>query len=115
MNDKQRQALINEALDTRKMLLFCEVHGYIGGPSRSPYPGCKSCWMAYFVGIMAKTPPHKREQKLQELETIVHKLAEDVERGKADFTLFEHPHINIERDVADSDIQKEKSKDISEE
>jgi len=52
------------------------------------------------MGLLANTPPEKRQETVEMLEYSVHKLIEAEKRGEIDRkTLFERPEVSIERDV----------------
>jgi hypothetical protein len=112
--NKAREQLIREVCDPNKVILICGKHGYAAGGSKPPTYGCKQCWQAYLVHQYAKCPPAQREQKLEELETIIRHLAEDCQRGEMNFQLHDSPELKYEKDVPDDVIEAEKHKSITE-
>ncbi len=56
--------------------------------------------MVSFMGLIANTPPDRRQDTAEMLEYTIHKLIEAEKRGEIDkMTLFKRPEVNIERDV----------------
>jgi len=98
--------LLDEALDPQKVILTCGIHNWSYGLKNKfgkPVPPnfkCKQCTMVSFMGLLANTPPEKRQETVEMLEYSVHKLIEAEKRGEIDRkTLFERPEVSIERDV----------------
>jgi hypothetical protein len=78
---------------------MCPKHMYFG-PSKvadtKPKQGCSECWLVYFLHDIASVPPSQREQRLEELTEVIHKLNEHVEKGTWDFTPNRHAQIEFE-------------------
>lgn len=91
--EKQKQALQAELNSDQRMFMECEDHQYIGDLHAMPTSGCKRCWFSYYFTIIAQTPPHLREQRLHELQAVVFSLAKDIDKGKVDFNLYNHPIV----------------------
>jgi len=103
---KDVDKLISEALDPNKVILTCGIHQWSYGMKNKygkPVPPnfkCKQCQMVSFMGLLANTPPEKRQEVVEMLEYSVHKLIEAEKHGDIDkFTLFNRPEVSIERDV----------------
>src|SRR6266704_3253177 len=67
------------------------------GPSR----GCPLCWEAYYVTDLCLTLPAKRQERLDELDSVIHHLVEFVKQGKFDFVPDINPTIRYHKDAAD--------------
>lgn len=89
--------LLQEALDPQKVTLTCGIHGYAYGSKRShPNFKCKQCNMVSFMGLLANTPPEKRQETVEMLEYTIHKLVEADKRGELDrATILKHPIVTI--------------------
>jgi hypothetical protein len=103
-SDKDRELLAQLAEDPSKVPVMCEEHFYIGDIKAMPTKGCANCWKAYYFTQLANTPPSQHKQFMEELEMVVRKLVETVERRKGEknplgFELYEHPEIEIEKDA----------------
>jgi hypothetical protein len=96
------------------VLLTCGKHRYVAarktkngglvalppnpdGPSR----GCKFCWECYYVTDLCLTLPGRRQERLEELDEVIHHLVEFVAKGKFDFVPDINPTIKYHRDAAD--------------
>jgi hypothetical protein len=95
----EKQKFIDEVVGSegKKVILVCEEHLWAAGGQTPPTSGCRECWMAFYLSILAKCPPHLRDQRLSELETGIRHATEEVERGKFDFVPFRHPQMKIEK------------------
>src|SRR2546426_1384083 len=89
----EQEQILSELLDPKRITVMCGLHSYIPARGTIPTEGCKQCWIAYYIDQMAQTPPHLREQRLEELESLVSKMVELKEQGKFDINLFERPTI----------------------
>lgn len=103
---RDAEKLAAEALDPQKVLLTCGIHAWSYGQKDmhgNPVPPnfkCKQCTMVSFMGLIANTPPDKRQETVEMLEYSVHKLIEAEKRGEIDKkTLFNRPEVSIERNV----------------
>lgn len=99
MNQSDQEQVIREALDTEKIQLVCKKHNYLGGKMPPKTSGCKDCWYAFYVWDLATTPPSQRQQRLDELEEVIHHAIEYEQKGQfTDFKLFEpgDPRLKIE-------------------
>lgn len=99
--NEQRDKMLKE-LNSPTVHLCCEDHGFYPGKVTSlPMQfNCKYCTLAQFYYEFAKTPPHMRQQRLDELESLVHHMVEDLERGNFDISVFDHPQVTIEKDAS---------------
>lgn len=89
---------LEEVLDPNKVMPMCGKHGYTPDKNMPPKTmGCKECWFAYFLHDIATTPSNLRMQRLEELEEVIHHLAEAQDSGNWDFKLFKHPQISVEK------------------
>lgn len=97
-SDKQTEQMLKE-LDSPTVKLACTDHNFYPGSrfSMPPVIGCKYCVLANFYYEFAKMPPHLREERLEQLESLVNHMAEDVERGTFDINTFVRPQITIEK------------------
>lgn len=102
-SEAAKRAIAAEVLDPNKVTLICGLHNYTPiGSSGMPVPpathGCKNCWQAYYTTTLAQTPPHLREQRLEEWEKTVRDAVQYVESGKEwDFVPYARPHIKVEK------------------
>jgi len=100
---------LEDILDPQKVQVYCADHGYHGphkissGSSMKlqgmPARGCPKCWFVFFLMDIARTPPTERQARLDELEEVVRKCCEMADKGEFDFTPFDHPRIQIDRDI----------------
>jgi hypothetical protein len=96
--------------------LVCGKHGYMPLKKRAngtvAIPpntrGCKECWLAYYAADLALTPPGKRQERLDELEEVIHHAIEYEQRGRFDFEADPNPTIKYHRDAADDITGKDK-------
>jgi hypothetical protein len=97
--DADKRALLTEVMDPQKVQLYCALHNYFG-PSTTvemkPKQGCSRCWFVFFFHDIASTPPDRRAARLAELDEVLHKVVEEVERGKFDFEPYRHAKIEME-------------------
>ena len=103
---RDAEKLASEALDPQKVHLTCGIHQWSYGSKNKhgqtipPVFKCKQCMMVSFMGLIANTPPDKRQETVEMLEYSVHKLIEAEKRGEIDkMTLFKRPEVSIQRDV----------------
>lgn len=90
---------ILDELASDKITLICSKHNYVPTKKRAvgsvAIPpntrGCKDCWFAYYVADMALTPPSKRQERLDELESVIKHAIEYEQKGQfgKDLELFE--------------------------
>jgi len=99
LTEQEKTQAIKDALDPNKIYIYCGQHNYYGpnrkNPSLAPTKNCPKCWEVYFWHDMATTPPEMRDQRLSELEEVIHKVVEMVEAGTWDFVPYRHPKIEI--------------------
>lgn len=89
---KFTEAQLQDVLSERegvRVNLVCGTHQYVGSKMPPKTQGCKNCWMAYYTYDLASTPPHLRQERLEELETIIHHVAEYEDQGRFDFEAFD--------------------------
>lgn len=95
ISEKDKQQLISEALDPKKITLTCGVHHYAYGGKIKPNFKCKRCLFTMFMGLIANTPPEKRQEQMEMLEFSVHELIDAYKSGKLqDF--FKHPEVYVD-------------------
>lgn len=86
--------------DSERVLLKCSKHDYTASKIPPKTSGCKFCWEAYYVFDIASTPPHLRQERLDELEAVIRHTAEYAKTGKfgKDFELYEpgDPRFQVE-------------------
>lgn len=114
LSEADKIQLADENLDPRKLYPSCPLHRYYGPITRanmatarvvpswqSPDPaiGCASCMKVYFLYDLAGVPPSKRVERLEEMEEVMHKVVEAIEKGQWDYKVFKHPEINVEKDA----------------
>lgn len=95
---KDRDAIISEAMDPKKVVLYCADHNWSYGSKRPPAFNCYKCTIASFIGLLANTPPARRDEVFEMLEYSVRKLIEADKRGEIDrIKLFKHPEVTFEK------------------
>jgi hypothetical protein len=99
LDPKAMEKLLAEAKDGQRVLICCEEHGYYPGSklSQPQALGCKYCIWARLYWEFSLVPPDKREERSHQLEALVHHMAEDVERGTFDISLYDRPRISVEQ------------------
>lgn len=77
--------------ESERTNIICSKHNYAGNKIPPNTRGCKHCWLAYYIWDLATTPPSKRQERLEELETVVHHAVEYEKKGTfgKDFELYE--------------------------
>jgi hypothetical protein len=77
--------------ESERVNVVCPKHNYVGNKIPPTPNGCKHCWMAYYVWDLATTPPSKRQERLDELESIIKHAVEFEQKGTfgKDFELYE--------------------------
>lgn len=111
INERAKQAFIDEVLDPNKIILYCRDHGYYGPGMKlsgllhqpgmmirnAPMQGCVKCWQVYFMHEIGNAPPEKRAEMLDELERNIYNAAQLEDAGLFDFNVSRHPEIKIEK------------------
>lgn len=118
-----------EEIASEKVTLICGRHNYVASRRRGnhivaipPQPnGCKQCWMNYYTTDLALTPPSKRQERLDELESVIHHAIEFERTGKfgKDFELYEPNDkrftVAVQKDAADDETGQDKITDPNKE
>ena len=107
-SDAEVDALMLEVLDKSKILLHCPKHTYVASDTPPAPIGCKHCWEAYWWYKIASTPPHLRQERLEQAYAMVSDAVVQMERGEFDIQLYDHPVIETRKNVSDKEIEKEK-------
>lgn len=94
LSQKDRDQLVSEALDPKKVTLTCGIHHYAYGGRLKPNFKCKQCMMVCFMGLIANTPPEKRKEQMEMLEYSVHELIDLEKKGQLP-ELLKHPEVYI--------------------
>jgi hypothetical protein len=97
--DADKRALLAEVMDPTKVQLYCAQHFYFGPSTKAevkPAKGCQRCWFVFYFHDIASTPPDKRAARMAELDEVLHKVVEEVEKGKWDFEPYRHAEISME-------------------
>ena len=90
--------VLTEIFNKDKFNLVCDVHHWAYGSKTPPNFKCKQCAMVGFVGLMCHTPPSKREELMDALESSIHKMIESDNRGELKLEdFYEHPQVTIDR------------------
>jgi hypothetical protein len=111
---KAQRDILGE-IASEKVMLVCGKHNYtatrkrVNGTVCVPpnTRGCKECWKVYYFSDLALTPPNKRQERLDELEEVIHHAVEYETKGQfgKDFDLFEPGDsrfgVEVEKDAAD--------------
>lgn len=100
-SDAEIEQIVSEfGSESQTIYVYCDLHRYFGPDKHGvgrPTKGCSKCWLAYYFVMYANTPPCDRKRFLEELEPVVYKLNEAVEKGKGlDIDIWEKPEIKIE-------------------
>lgn len=95
----QLETWASEVLDTKKVLLHCGIHSYVGSDTPPQPLGCKNCWEAYWWFKIASTPPHLRMERLEKAMKMVRDANQAVEAGNFDFAVDPtYPQADIVKD-----------------
>lgn len=100
-------------ISSDKVHLICGRHNYTAARRRGnailavppETRGCADCWKVYYITDLALTDPSKRQERLDELEEVVHHAIEFEQKGEfgKDFELYETTDprfkIKIEKDA----------------
>lgn len=86
-----------EDLLSGQTYLVCEKHTYFG---KVPplVPGCKKCWLTYYMVQIAQVPRELQLERLEMLESSVHHAVECENQGLLDFKF--QPGIDIQSEGA---------------
>lgn len=94
ISKKDQEQLIAEAMDPKKVTLTCGVHHYVYGGKLKPNFTCKRCIFTMFLGLIANTPPDKRQDQVEMLEEVIHKMIEAKDEAMyQDF--FRRPEVYV--------------------
>lgn len=110
---KSKLDRITDELNSGKLYLTCGRHSYVayvkqGGVTPPEPRGCPDCWKAYYFTLHCITAPHQRYEHLEELNEVIRKTVEMVEKGKFDFVPDAVPDVRIFKDAADDETGKDK-------
>lgn len=81
MSPEQCKALLNEVFDADRVMLLCGTHQYLPGGKKRPTMGCKDCMQVFYINLLAKVPPHLRQERIEQLEAMVHHIVEELKMG----------------------------------
>lgn len=98
--------LLGEVMDPNKVLLTCKRHMYVGCEKPPEPKGCKNCWEAYWWFMIASTPPHLRQERLEQAYRAVYDAVKMAERGEFDFEPLARPVITTEKDAYENGVYK---------
>lgn len=107
MNNNQTKAVAQEFLDGKPdVFVHCSLHMYFPSTMGIEKVGiappentkCKFCWEAYYLVYFASLPPHKRQERLDELEVALNHAAEAERKGEFAFKPYRHPQISISKE-----------------
>jgi hypothetical protein len=122
-------ANVLDEINSGKLTLVCGRHNYTAARKRAngtfaippEARGCVQCWRVYYFTQHALTAPNKRQEALDELESVVHHAVEYEQKGSfgKDFQLFEPTDerfaVTIQKDAADDDTGEDRIANPSEE
>lgn len=95
---KNLNKLAMEVFEGEKVLLHCSEHTYFAKDLNTfPKHPCQKCWMCYYTLLLGKSSPETRYEKGLMLEEIVHKMAEQIERGEKPGMIQGHPDVTIKK------------------
>ena len=97
-SERERTDILRDVLDPSKILLTCGKHAYVAGEKPPEPRGCRMCWQAYWVHKIATTPPHLREERLEQAFRAVYDAVKMHERGEFDFEAFPNAGIEVQKD-----------------
>jgi hypothetical protein len=100
MPTSEQNKILSEVMDPQRVQVYCATHNYFG-PSKNgnevkPGYNCPKCWFVLYFLDIASAPPDQRAAKLDELEEVLNKTVELVEKGKWDFEPYRHSKIQME-------------------
>ena len=95
---KNLNKLAMEVFEGEKVLLHCAEHTYFAKDLNTPPKhSCQKCWMCFYTLLLGKSSPDQRYEKGLMLEEIVHKMAEQIEKGENPGRLIGPAEINIKK------------------
>ena len=90
--------------DSDRVSLTCSRHSYVASKIPPKPNRCKDCWLAYYVFDIASTPKALRQERIDELESVIRHTYEFVMTGKFDFVPEVNPTISYQKDGFDEVI-----------
>lgn len=106
--------MILDEIKGGSVILTCGKHAYVAARRNKaghqvvippnpdgPSKGCKDCWECYFVTDLCLTLPAKRQERLDELDEVIHHAVEFAQTGRFDFVPDLNPTIRYHKDAAD--------------
>jgi hypothetical protein len=102
---EHKEQIAAEVLDSEKVQLRCSQHNYLGGKIPPRTSGCKNCWMAYYTWDLATTPPSLRQERLEELESVIMHAVEFQNTGRfgKDLELYAPGDPRFKVEITDED------------
>ena len=94
LSDKDKAQLIAECTDPKKVTLTCGLHSYAYGGKLKPNFKCKRCMFTMFLGLVANTPPGERQDRVEFLEGLIHRMIESKDDPQLR-EFFEHPEVYV--------------------
>ena len=91
--------VLSEVLNSEKFRLVCDIHHWVYGSKAPPNFRCKKCAMVSLVGLLCTTPPSQREERVEQLEILIHHMCEAAERGDLKWQEYFRPEVTIEKDA----------------
>ena len=98
-SEKEMADILTDALDPNRTQVVCKRHSYVGAELPPAPIGCADCWQAYWMHKIASTPPHLRQQRLEEAYRAVYDAVKSHERGEFDFDVLDHAITEIHKDA----------------
>ena len=75
----------------------CSIHGPMWGDAvRAPQHACEECWIMFFKKLEACTPPAKRQEMFERLNSVVDEADRLTQRGQFDLEIYRHPQVEID-------------------
>jgi hypothetical protein len=99
LSDQDKIDTLKELFNSERINIKCGKHLYFGPikgrPEVTPMLGCADCWKVFYISEMASTPPGERRQKLEEIEDVLHRMTEMIDKGTWDFKPYDHAQVEI--------------------
>lgn len=84
-SQREMEQLFTDVMDPNKVQVVCKPHMYIGKEAPPTVRGCKNCWQAWWMYLIATTPAHLRQERLESAYAMLRHANESYERGEFDF------------------------------
>jgi len=91
-SEAEKRQILHDFGNKDHLNVFCGDHGYVGSPLPPTKHDCSKCWFAYFYWSWATTPVHLKQERLEQMESMIYHMQEAIERGEGDTVTFVPQH-----------------------